>query len=205
MQPSDDSLVQEPVYQERELKEKAQENERTKEELNVQIASLKRRLEVAAQEPVPQEKEKLRQKELEAEKIKRKIEQLQSQLAVEDGERASAMYAEMEKVERRRDLEIKARMVMQAALVRLARIQMDQAIQIATSAHPGKVLTCTLSGEGWEEPGKLSPDGRIFYHVVVVSGDESNQVHTHVLVNAVDGSIIRAEKELPRKMRRAEP
>jgi uncharacterized membrane protein YkoI len=169
----------------------------------VQIASLKRRLEVAAQEPVSQDKEKVKQHLLEAEKIKRKIEELQ--LAVEDGERTSAMYAEMEKVDRRRELEIKAKMVMQAALVRLARIQMDQAIQIATSAHPGKVLACTLNGEGWEEPGKLSPDGRIFYHVVVVSGEESNQVHTHVMVNAVDGSIIRAEKELPRKMRRAEP
>jgi uncharacterized membrane protein YkoI len=81
---------------------------------------------------------------------------------------------------------------------------MDQAIQIATSAHPGKVLACTLNGEGWEEPGKLSPDGRVFYRVVVVSGDESNAVHTHVLVNAVDGTIIRAEQELPRKMRRTE-
>jgi uncharacterized membrane protein YkoI len=95
-------------------------------------------------------------------------------------------------------------MVMQAALVRLARIQMDQAIQIATSLHPGKVLECTLNAEKWEEPGKLARDARVFYHVEVLSGDEPDQVITHVLVNAIDGAIIRAEKELPRKMRRVE-
>jgi uncharacterized membrane protein YkoI len=83
--------------------------------------------------------------------------------------------------------------------VRLAKIPMDQAIQIATSQTPGKVLECTLNAERWEEPGKLAKDGYIFYHVIIA--DESSPAATHVLVNAVDGSIIKTEKELPRKIR----
>jgi hypothetical protein len=62
-------------------------------------------------------------------------------------------------------------------------------------------LECSLDAEHWEEPGKLAKDGFVFYHVVIISGDESNPDNAHVLVNAVDGTIIKAEKELPRKMR----
>jgi bla regulator protein blaR1 len=105
---------------------------------------------------------------------------------------------------RHEEEEMKARDVMQAALVRLARIPMDQAIQIATSQSPGKVLECSLNGEHWEEPGKLAKDGIIFYHVVILSPDENEAATNHVLVNAVDGTIIKTEKELPRKMRSAE-
>jgi beta-lactamase regulating signal transducer with metallopeptidase domain len=83
-------------------------------------------------------------------------------------------------------------------LPRLARINMDQAIQIATSQTPGKVLECSLNGERWEEPGKLAKDGYVFYHVVIA--DETTLgAATHVWVNAVDGSIIKTEKELPRR------
>lgn len=98
---------------------------------------------------------------------------------------------------RRKEMELEMREVRQAALVKLARINMDQAIQIATSQTPGKVLECSLNGERWEEPGKLAKDGYVFYHVVIA--DENNPGATHVLVNAVDGSIIKSEKELPRK------
>ena len=35
----------------------------------------------------------------------------------------------------------------------------------------------------------------MLYHVVILSGDEANPVTTHVLVNAVDGSVFRTEKE----------
>jgi beta-lactamase regulating signal transducer with metallopeptidase domain len=103
-------------------------------------------------------------------------------------------------LQRKEELEMEMREVRQAALVRLARISMDQAIQIANSATPGKVLECNLTAEKWEEPGKLAKDGIVFYHVVIA--DETNPGATHVWVNAVDGSIIKSEKELPRKRTR---
>ena len=102
-------------------------------------------------------------------------------------------------VQRKQELEMEMREIKQAALVRLARISMDQAIQIATSQKPGKVLVSSLDAEKWEEPGKLAKDGVVFYHVIIA--DETNPGATHVWVNAVDGSIIRTEKELPRKPR----
>jgi uncharacterized membrane protein YkoI len=74
---------------------------------------------------------------------------------------------------------------------------MDQAIQIATSQQPGKVLECSLNASHWKEPGKLADDGYVFYHVVIAN--ENSEGATHVLVNAVDGTIIKTEKELPRK------
>ena len=94
------------------------------------------------------------------------------------------------------------RSIKQAALVRLAKINMDQAIQIATIQQPGKVLVCTLEAKGWEKPGTLSKDGVVFYHVLIA--DETNAGATHVFVNAIDGTVIKTEKELPRKMRSPE-
>jgi uncharacterized membrane protein YkoI len=105
---------------------------------------------------------------------------------------------------RHEEEELKARDIMQATLVRLARVPMDQAIQIATSQTPGKVLECSLNGEHWEEPGKLAKDGVVFYHVVILSPDENEPATNHVLVNAIDGTILKTEKEFPRKMRREE-
>jgi uncharacterized membrane protein YkoI len=104
---------------------------------------------------------------------------------------------------RKQALELEARAVMHAALIRLAKINMDQAIQVATSQHPGKVMMCSLGAKGWEEPGKLGIDGSVFYHVIIA--DEVNPgVSTHVWVNAIDGTVIKTEKELPRKMRSPE-
>ena len=60
------------------------------------------------------------------------------------------------------------------------------------------------TGDHWEEPGKLAKDGQVFYHVVILSDDEANPVKTHVLVNAIDGTIFKVGKELPRTMRRPE-
>ena len=94
-------------------------------------------------------------------------------------------------------LEMEMREVRQAALVRLAKINMDQAIQIATSQQPGKVLECHLDASHWKEPGKLAEDGFVFYRVIIAN--ENSEGATHVWVNAVDGSIIKTEKELPRK------
>ena len=104
-----------------------------------------------------------------------------------------------EEVRRRMDVEMEMRAIKQAALVRLSRVTMDQAIQIATSHTPGKVLEATLDADKWEEPGKLAKDGKVFYMIVIA--DETNSGATHVVVNAVDGTIIEAAKELPRKMR----
>lgn len=100
------------------------------------------------------------------------------------------------------EAEMKAR---QAELARQAKITMDQAIQIATSQQPGKVLECSLIGEHWEAPGKLAKDGVVLYHVVILSGDETNPTTSHVLINAVDGSVWKSAKEEGVKVRRREP
>ena len=104
-----------------------------------------------------------------------------------------------EEMERKERVEMEMREVRQAALLRLAKINMDQAIQIATSQQSGRVMLCNLDAKGWEEPGKLAKDGIVFYHVMIA--DESTPGATHVWVNAIDGSIIKTEKELPRKQR----
>ena len=106
-----------------------------------------------------------------------------------------------EEVQRKQELEMEMRAIKQAALVRLSRITMDQAIQIATAQYPGKVLFCSLDAEKWEEPGKLAPDGKVFY-AVVIADETIPGGATHVWVNAVDGAIIKTEKELPRKRSR---
>jgi TonB family protein len=108
--------------------------------------------------------------------------------------------AELKERARRENLESEARAARNAALVRLAKISMDQAIQIATGQAPGKVLECSLQGEHWESPGKLAKDGTIFYHVVITSGEEVNPTTVHVLVNAIDGSVIKVAKEEPRRL-----
>jgi len=155
-----------------------------------------------------QEQKEKEQKEKEKTKERKESKEYQIGYALGQGERESK--TEMQEGElvtmrrRHEEEELKARDIMQATLVRLARVPMDQAIQIATSQSPGKVLECSLNGEHWEEPGKLAKDGVIFYHVVILSTDESEPVTNHVLVNAIDGTIIKSEKELPRKMRRAE-
>jgi uncharacterized membrane protein YkoI len=107
-----------------------------------------------------------------------------------------------EEIVRKQELEMEMRAIRQAALIRLSKINMDQAIQIASSQYPGKVLLCSLDAKGWEEPGKLGKDGVVFYRVVIA--DEVRGGATHVWVNAIDGTVIKTEKELPRKMRSPE-
>ncbi|HEY6232216.1 MAG TPA: TonB family protein, partial [Pyrinomonadaceae bacterium] len=80
-------------------------------------------------------------------------------------------------------------------LAKMAKISMDQAIQIATSQAPGKVLECSLVGERWKGPGEQAQPSLVLYHVVILSGDEATPVIFHVLVNAVDGSVWKTEKE----------
>src|SRR5205814_8949720 len=81
----------------------------------------------------------------------------------------------------------------------MAKISMDQAIQIATGQAPGKVLECSLVGERWKEPGELAQPSKVLYHVVILSDDEANPVTYHVLVNAIDGSVVTVNKEGIRK------
>jgi len=99
------------------------------------------------------------------------------------------------KLEQREQEEREIRAKRQAELVNAAKISMDQAIQIATSQYPGKVLECNLVGERWEAPGKLGNDSQVFYHVVIYLSSEPNPTTTHVLVNAVDGRVMKAERE----------
>lgn len=139
----------------------------------------------AAQDPVTQDKELKEKQKREA----RTGEVMKERMAADPKFR--------EEVERRRDLELEMRSVQQAALVRLAKINMDQAIQIATSQQPGKVLMCTLQASQWKEPGVLADDGFVFYRVVIAN--ENSEGATHVWVNAIDGSTIKTEKEMLRK------
>jgi TonB family protein len=75
-----------------------------------------------------------------------------------------------------------------------ARITMEQAIQIATSQYPGKVLESRLLGER---------EDRVFYRVMIVNGDDTRVTITFVLVNAIDGTISKTERaERPRESSR---
>jgi TonB family protein len=106
----------------------------------------------------------------------------------------SQYQAELVARDRRMEEERKAMAIANATLARTAKISMEQAIQIANGQYPGKVMECSLVGQGWESPGKLSKDGRVLYHVVIITSDENNPVFTHVWVNAVDGTIHKTEK-----------
>ena len=156
----------------------------------VAAATYAMRFDVAAnaQDPAMQEKERT---ENEKREMKARTER--------EGfkERVAGDPKLQEEIERKERVEMEMREVRQAALVRLAKINMDQAIQIATSQSPGKVVECNLEATRWKEPGKLADDGVVFYHVMIAN--ENAEGATHVWVNAVDGSIIKTEKELPRK------
>ena len=175
----------------------------------VAVAALTRGLDFdtvdpAIQTPTAQERSKEYQAGKEAAAEARRREEREREMAGMV-EREPQTKAELAERARREQIEIAAKQTMQAALVNLARIPMDQAIQIATSQQPGKVLACSLVGEHWEAPGKLAKDGMVLYHTVIISGDEANPVTTHVLINAVDGTVIKTEKEERSKERTREP
>jgi beta-lactamase regulating signal transducer with metallopeptidase domain/uncharacterized membrane protein YkoI len=152
------------------------------------------------QEPFTQEREKeLKEKEKDKEALEMKIRAGRTMEKMKE-RAARADEQLMMEMALKQELEREARTVMHAALVRLAKINMDQAIQIATSQHPGKVMLCSLGAKGWEEPGKLGKDGTVFYHVIIADEVKPGE-STHVWVNAIDGTVMKTEKELPRKMR----
>jgi len=142
-----------------------------------------------AQEPTTQEKERREKETLETKRRDGSGEEFKVRVSTDPRVR--------EEIERKERVEVEMREVRQAALVRLAKINMDQAIQIATSQQPGKVLECSLEATHWEAPGKLANDGVVFYHVMIAN--EGKVGAAHIWVNAVDGTIIKTEKELPRK------
>ena len=187
-------------------KEKEKEKERVMERRSAEYRDGLRAGQQEAQrrkEPVTSEDEA---------RLKRQIEELQAKdqaMTPEDKLKLAALMRELD--ERavvftygsafRQMEEMKARDIRTAAMMRIVRIPMDQAIQIAVSQQPGKVLESSLQAEHWEEPGKLAKDGFVFYHIAIANGDENSPTINHVWVNAVDGTIMRNEKELPRKMR----
>ena len=140
-------------------------------------------VETKAQEPAPQDQERKEKDKVEMRRREGREEILDPRVR--------------EEMERKERIEMEMREVRQAALIRLAKINMDQAIQIAISQNPGKVLLCSLEATRWKEPGKLADDGVVFYHVMIAN--ENSEGAAHVWVNAIDGSIIKTEKELPRK------
>ncbi len=153
-------------------------------------AALAMRFDVDTQEP--QEKA-LTQQDKEKLEVKQRRKEADTRWRIESDPQVR------EEMERKERVEMEMREVRQAALVRLAKINMDQAIQIATIQQPGKVMLCSLEAKGWKKPGTLSKDGIVFYHVMIANEGEAGA--THIWVNAIDGTIIKTEKELPRKQR----
>ncbi len=129
---------------------------------------------------------------------KRKEERQREEREREEKERAERGVSpeagqEIETKIRREREEQKMRAERQAELAKLARISMDQAIQIATSKYPGTVMECSLGGEHWDESERKPTE--VFYRVVIVSPNDPKIIANHVWVSATDGRIIKTEKE----------
>jgi TonB family protein len=114
----------------------------------------------------------------------------------EEGRAQQGDYPVLE-MKRRKDQEKQAREERarrQAELTRGAVLTMDRAIQIATSQVPGKVLACSLGRD----------EDKLFYHVVIISGEGDKSTATYVYVSAIDGQILKTEKEERRQEAAAE-
>ncbi len=168
--------------EEQELKERAQKEDQ----------ELRERIE---KETNPEVRAKL-EAEFRARSERRKSRLYTYTMTGPDGQSVGVMFdAKGNGAQAEREVEAKQ----QAVLAGLAKISMDQAIQIAVSQNPGKVFECSLVGEHWEAPGQLAKTSLVLYHVVILSGDEAKPTTVHVLVNAVDGTIVRAKKEERRR------
>src|SRR5437868_7093596 len=177
----------------REVQEKRQLDERkaqeVKERWDKETAELKQRI---ANETNAQVKA-----ELEKALVQRQQEKITTVNTLDGGGYAVTFRRDEEGARQEREMQEKRN----TELARAAKISMDQAIQIATSKVPGKVLECSLVGERWEGPGELSKPGLVLYHVVILSGDESNPVTNHVLVMRwmeVFSPLIKRDGELKR-------
>ena len=91
-----------------------------------------------------------------------------------------------------------------AELSKAAKITMQQAIDIATRENPGTVMESSLMGEkrvfttqpdhGPQAETVIGSPNPV-YRVVILSGDDNDPKRTIVLVNAVDGTIVRSVVE----------
>ena len=116
---------------------------------------------------------------------KQELEEVEKRAAEE---RAGQGESPVREMRMRKDLEQQGREERarkQAELTRGAVLSMDRAIQIATSQVPGKVLACSLGRDG----------DKLFYHVVIIGGDGDKTTATYVWVSAIDGQILKTEKE----------
>lgn len=136
------------------------------EKLKLKEKELEKRIHATADKL--REKELLKQRIIEERVDKNKIKNVEQEM------RIRKEVAEQRRVERSRR---------HAELTNLASISMDRAIQVATSQFPGKVLACSLGRDA---------ESRVFYHVVIITGDGSAR---YVWVSALDGQIIKSEKE----------
>jgi beta-lactamase regulating signal transducer with metallopeptidase domain len=139
------------------------------------------------QEKMQEQKvEKLKEKE-HKEKIKEKLledkdEQKERHLKEEPGDGVVEMRLRKERAEANRA----ERSRRQIELTRGASISMDRAIQVATSQYPGKVLACSLGRDA---------EGRVFYHLVIITGEGEKTATRYVWVSALDGQIMKTENE----------
>ncbi|MCI0664892.1 MAG: hypothetical protein L0220_27830, partial [Acidobacteria bacterium] len=84
-----------------------------------------------------------------------------------------------------RKLEREMRAKDQAELAKQARITMQQAIQVATNQQPGTVMECRLGRE----------EGEVVYKLLILSGDDKESIATYFLISAIDGRVVKFEKE----------
>ena len=186
----DTALAQEPSRTEQ---EKQEVRERREKEIKAKMEHQAQELTTAIQNETNAEVKA---------KLQRRLDELKEQMSkpiavaiTSEGDKY--LFLGNNEARQREEREVEAKQ--KATLAQMAKISMDQAIQIAISKTPGTVLECSLNGEHWEAPGKLAKDGQVFYHVVILAGDESNRVVNHVLVNAIDGSVIKSETEKRRR------
>jgi TonB family protein len=126
---------------------------------------------------------------------KQELEEVEKRAAEEHARQGESPVRE---VRMRKDLEQQGsdeRARKQAELTRGAVLSMDRAIQIATSQVPGKVFACSLGRDG----------DKLFYHVVIISGDGDKSTATYVWVSAIDGQILKTEKEDRKEEAATEP
>jgi uncharacterized membrane protein YkoI len=137
---------------------------------------------VNPQEPEANSQQDAKQKdELER---RRKEEREQQELAAKGQEGSEEQELEAHRREERAMMTKR-----QAELAKLARITMEQAIQIANSQQPGKVLECVL--------GRERDD--VVYRVLILSEDGNGNTVTRLLIDAVDGHVNKTEQAEPRK------
>jgi len=155
--------------------------------------ALRRAFETQMQDQSKEKVEKLKQKEKELEE---RIHATQDKLhekeihkhreVVEREVKNKIRNSEQEmQIRKEREEEMSRR---QMELARAAKISMANAIQVATSQYPAKMmaLSCSLGRDR---------EGRIFYHVIIINSEGDKGSTRHVWVSALDGQIIKSEKE----------